>query len=146
MNQENKGNAYALQNFGNAILRLEEFMNEPIQNDRDKAGIIQAFEFSFELGWKCIQKFAADYGRVIGSPRQAFQVAHELGWIDAETLVNSVGEPSDAWMSMSNDRNLSSHTYRGEIAEKVLGNIFAEHMARLKKLYSVLKSVYELDA
>jgi hypothetical protein len=37
----------------------------PIENDRDRAGIIQAFEFTFEQSWKSVQKLAAAQDLVI---------------------------------------------------------------------------------
>ncbi len=38
-------------NFAKALARLREFAALPIANDRDRAGVIQAFEFTFEQCW-----------------------------------------------------------------------------------------------
>jgi hypothetical protein len=48
----------SLDSLENALARLKAFISEPIVTDRDKAGVIQALELSFELAWKAIQKFA----------------------------------------------------------------------------------------
>jgi hypothetical protein len=42
-------------NFGRALERLREFAALPVENDRDRAGIIQAFECTLEL-WKIIYR------------------------------------------------------------------------------------------
>lgn len=34
-------------NFKSALAKFEDFLNEPILNDRVRAGIIQAFEYGF---------------------------------------------------------------------------------------------------
>ncbi len=39
----------SLKNLKNAFERLEEFVTLPVSTMRDQAGIIQAFEFTFEL-------------------------------------------------------------------------------------------------
>ena len=39
-------------NFKKTLEELDAFLKLPIQNDRDIAGIIQAFEFTFEQCWK----------------------------------------------------------------------------------------------
>jgi hypothetical protein len=36
------------ENFGKALAKLKEFVAAPIVTERDRAGIIQAFEFTFE--------------------------------------------------------------------------------------------------
>ena len=46
----------SIENYEKALKKLHEFLSEPIVNDRDRAGIIKAFEFTFELSWKTIQK------------------------------------------------------------------------------------------
>lgn len=119
---------FALKNFQDALNKLEEFLSEPIVNDRDKAGIIQAFEYSFETCWKYIQKAAESHSKLVGSPKQAFKAAFELGWIKES-------EQSD-WLQMQGDRNLTSHTYRKDIAEEVLGRIIKQHFKLLKHFSS----------
>jgi len=122
----------AVENFESALNKLREFTKAPIKEDRDKAGIIQAFEFSFELAWKAVQKLAVTHNKSIGSPKQAFQAAFELGWI-------AEGE-HDGWINMIADRNLTSHTYKEDIADAVLRRINDAHIALLGKLLIAVKN------
>lgn len=128
---ENKQH-HALEYFALALSRLEEFLQTPIAEERDKAGIIQAFEYSFELAWKTIQKLSVPHSKHIGSPKQAFQAAFELGWIQEEAL--------NSWIDMIHDRNLTSHTYQEDVAEEILQRIRGNHLQHLKELLSVLEN------
>lgn len=44
------------ENFSKALAKLREFVAMPIENERDRAGVIQAFEFTFEQCWKAFQR------------------------------------------------------------------------------------------
>ncbi len=63
-----------------AFRKLEQFLFEPVVSERDRAGVIQAFEFTYEQCWKGFQKAASDQGLDAKSPRQAIQAAFQLGW------------------------------------------------------------------
>ena len=102
-------------NFEKTLLQLKSFCALPIQNDRDKAGVIQAFEFTFEQCWKSIQKRAGSEGVEVGSPKRAFTFAFQNSWIQKED--------EHLWLKMIQDRNLTSHTYREDIANEVLKRI-----------------------
>jgi len=60
-----------LANLDRAMAELESYAALPIVHRRDKAGLIQAFEFTFELFWKTFQKLAPDAGLEAASPREA---------------------------------------------------------------------------
>jgi nucleotidyltransferase substrate binding protein (TIGR01987 family) len=82
--------------------------------DLEKQGMIQAFEFTHELCWKTMKDFIIEKGNqeVFGS-RDAVREAFNLGLIfDGES-----------WMLMIESRNLSSHTYNSEVADKIVRNI-----------------------
>lgn len=99
----------SLQELIKANSRLKEAL--AIQkNDIVRDSVIQRFEFTVELSWKILQKFLKNSGlSETLSPKAIFREAALLGWVD---------DP-EAWIKFVDDRNLSSHTYRESIAEKV---------------------------
>jgi len=100
----------AQENFSQALSRLTEFMATPATTDREKAGIIQAFEFTFETCWKLMQKIARNQGVDIASPKKAIGFAFKSGLIDNE----------DKWLEILGQRNLTSHIYRGTLVDEIL--------------------------
>lgn len=121
-----------LDNFEKTLAQLKSFCSLPIQNDRDKAGIIQAFEFTFEQSWLAIQKKAGGLGLTVASPRHAFSAALSNRWI------RSSDEPQ--WVKMIEDRNLTSHTYKEALANEVLSRIQSQYLPLFESLLGELKS------
>lgn len=111
----------ALGNLERAMAELESYAALPVVHRRDKAGLIQAFEFTFELFWKLFQKLAPDAGLEASSPREALIAAAKLH------LVTS--EESDAWSQMLRDRNLSSHTYNAALADEIVERLLGSYLA-----------------
>ena len=70
---------------------------------------IQRFEYCFELSWKLLKKVLKSDGIEVNSPRQAVRKAFENGYLDN----------IDVWFEMLEDRNMTSHTYDPNIADKV---------------------------
>ena len=120
-----------LDNLEHALNRLTEFQKLPVITDRDKAGIIQAFEFSFELLWKALQERAEEEGANVASPKKAFQYALKSGFI----------KPTEEkeWVKVLEDRNLCSHTYDEELADAVYERITKFHTRALLELFSKIK-------
>jgi nucleotidyltransferase substrate binding protein (TIGR01987 family) len=99
----------ALENARAALAVLTAFLAEPVVSERDRAGVIQAFEFTFEATWKLLRYVADREGLGAESPRRAVVAAYKLGIIEDETL----------WLDMMSDRNLTSHIYHPEVAERI---------------------------
>jgi hypothetical protein len=74
----------ALVNLDRAMAELESYAALPIVHRRDKAGLIQAFEFTFELFWRCFQKLAPDAGLDAASPREALAAGVKLHLIEID--------------------------------------------------------------
>jgi nucleotidyltransferase substrate binding protein (TIGR01987 family) len=72
------------ENFGKALAKLKEFVAEPIITERDRAGIIQAFEFTFEQCWKAFQRILVAQGYEAYSPRESLEGAVQLRLIRQE--------------------------------------------------------------
>ncbi|MBU4273965.1 MAG: nucleotidyltransferase substrate binding protein [Planctomycetes bacterium] len=97
----------AIENFGKALAKLREFAAMPVVNDRDRAGIIQAFEFTFEQCWKAFRQIAAAQGIAVVSPRQSLEAALQLKLIDPAE--------ETTWLEMLHDRNMTSHLYQMDV-------------------------------
>ncbi len=122
-----------LLNFRKTLTQLKAFAALPILNDRDKAGIIQAFEFTFEQCWKSLQKRAGKEGVETASPRQAFMFAFQNAWItkDKEAI----------WLKMLDDRNLTSHTYKEDVAKNVLDRILKDYITGFDTILTKLENM-----
>lgn len=102
-----------LQELKKALGRLKEAMPE-VQNQLDKDGVIQRFEFVFELVWKTLKDYAEDKGRFDGaSPKDAFRVAADLGFIDDPLI----------WFDFLKSRNEATHLYDEQKANNVFSQI-----------------------
>ena len=119
-----------LTNFENTLAELKNYLALPIQNSRDIAGIIQAFEFTFEQSWKAIQKIATIQGVDLGNPKAAFTYALQNGWI------LSSDEPK--WLQLLKDRNLTTHTYQETLAQEVLQRIQSDYLQMFEGLFKQL--------
>ena len=118
-------------NFEKALEQLKTFLKKPVQDDRDSAGVIQAFEFTFEQAWKTIQKIATREGVPIGSPKKAFGFALQSGWLELEE--------ESIWLTMIQDRNLSSHTDQQKLAKEIFHRIQAHYVTALEKLLTQIQ-------
>jgi nucleotidyltransferase substrate binding protein (TIGR01987 family) len=104
---------------GRSLDRLAEALrvaaDEPLAID----GTIQRFEFTFELFWKMVRRLLARQGVEANSPNAVLQQAYRLGWLDDE----------QRWLKLLEDRNLTSQTYREDLAREIYGRIPAHHAA-----------------
>lgn len=126
---------YSIQNLEAAFDKLSEYLSLPIENDRDRAGIIKAFEFTFELARKTFQKIAVDEGLEIGGPKTALKHAFKLNII--------INEEESTWLQMLNDRNLMSHTYREKLSHEVVNRIQKNYVSSFSKVLGGLKARFQ---
>jgi nucleotidyltransferase substrate binding protein (TIGR01987 family) len=77
------------------------------------AGVVQHFEFTYELSWKFMKRWLSNnlsQAETEGLSRRAlFRLAHEY------RLISSV----EQWMEFHQARNLTSHTYNENVALEV---------------------------
>ncbi|MCM8779500.1 MAG: nucleotidyltransferase substrate binding protein [Candidatus Omnitrophica bacterium] len=94
--------------FGKAITRFEESLKlKKTAITRDSA--IKRFELCFDLAWKSIKVFAREQGVECYSPRECFKTAFQLKLITY----------NENWIKMIEDRNLTTHLYKEELADEV---------------------------
>ncbi len=97
---------------------------------RSQDSVIQRFEFTIELSWKTLRKYLENEGIVdINSPKQTVRSGFE----------NGILENGKIWIEMLNDRNITSHIYDQEIADKIYGNITEKYIDEIKILCEKLE-------
>ncbi|WP_444816315.1 nucleotidyltransferase substrate binding protein [Stutzerimonas frequens] len=121
-----------LSNFRRALTQLDEaiqLMQQRELSRLEKQGVIQAFEYSYELGWNSLKDFLVWQGieGIVGS-RDTIREGFSKGLI----------EDGHGWMQMLTDRNRTSHTYNEETAEAILENIKNQHHRLLRALVQTL--------
>lgn len=109
--------------FAKAVNRLADALNQP-KNEFIRDAAIQRFEFTFELAWKVLKTYLEREGLEARSPRAAIRGAFSVGLLPED----------EGWLAMLELRNLSSHTYNEDIAEK----IYAELPAMLHRFQALL--------
>ena len=127
-----------LQSYHKVLNRLAEIVNVMDKrqlNEFEADGLIQRFEFTFELAWKLMRSYAEFQGtdkEIMGS-RDAIRWAFE----------NKLISDSGTWMEMVKRRNDTSHTYDEDTAsEAVLSikesyyQVFTAFYDRMMKLAS----------
>jgi nucleotidyltransferase substrate binding protein (TIGR01987 family) len=80
------------------------------KTEQERAGIIQAFEYCFELAWKTMKRLLEDRGLQANSPRETFRMAALEGWI----------EDPELWFDFIKKRNMTTHTYNLDQADAVI--------------------------
>ena len=113
------------QNFSRSFLLLEQATELENPSVIERAGMIQFFEVAFEQSWKVLKDFLEEEGFTVKSPRDAIKTAFQYGFI----------ENAGIWLEALKDRNLTTHTYDEETAEKVENNIKQRYYPILKSLY-----------
>jgi nucleotidyltransferase substrate binding protein (TIGR01987 family) len=80
----------------------------------ERSGLIQTFEYTFELAWKTLQDLllSRGYEGILG-PRPVIEQAFQDGIV----------EDGEAWAKMLLSRNLTVHTYNEKTAEELAGLI-----------------------
>lgn len=105
-------------NYRKALARLGEAVQlaeERELSDLEQQGLIQGFEFTFDLAWKTLQDFLRENKRPNdnGGPNIIISQSLEDGIIKGE----------EQWKAMKKSRDLTSHSYDGDTADDIAENI-----------------------
>ncbi|MXZ91289.1 MAG: nucleotidyltransferase [Chloroflexi bacterium] len=120
---------YRFRNFSRAYTLLREALEREVAelNELEREGVIQRFEYTFELAWLTLKDRLEYDGVVLATvtPRNVIREAF------AAKLITD----GAAWTDMLTDRNLMSHTYDFARFETVIENIRNRYLALLDDLY-----------
>jgi len=121
-------------NFNLALKELTEAVELSQQRALSKLeeqGLIQAFEYNYELAWNCLKDFYEYQGEEgIQGSRDAIRLAFKRGLII----------DGDLWMRMVRSRALTSHTYNRETSVKVANDIISHYYPAFVLLNKELNS------
>lgn len=121
---------YSLKRFKDAFIKLEEGALQATK-ELEKDGVIQRFEFTFELFWKCLKTVLEDKGIACKSPKDCLKEAFRMGIITDESNA----------LNMLDDRNKMSHIYSKEESEKIFQRIKNIHVPHLKAILDSLARI-----
>ena len=96
----------------------------------EREGVIQRFEYTFELAWNTLKDRLEHDGVVLDTitPRHVIRAAFQVRLID----------DGDAWVDMLTDRKVMARMYDADRLETVAGNVRRRYLAILGDLYDRL--------
>ncbi len=120
-------------NYQKALGQLEKFIAKGDLNELEEQGLVQAFEYTYELAWNVMKDYftyeQADEN-ITGS-RDAIRLAFKRGLIiDGEN-----------WMDMIVSRVKSSHTYNEDTASEIVGKILHTYFELFEAFNDKMKSL-----
>jgi nucleotidyltransferase substrate binding protein (TIGR01987 family) len=89
------------ENFERAWTQLSAACAQSSYSELELAGLVQMFEFTFELAWKTLKDLLSFEGYDVNSPRDAIRQGFAAGLI----------ENAELWLVALESRNRLSHTY-----------------------------------
>jgi nucleotidyltransferase substrate binding protein (TIGR01987 family) len=118
------------QNFDRAFILLRSAFDDRQLEDfseLEQEGIIQRFEFTFELAWKTIKDYLENSGIVFSpaTPRNVIKEAFSLGILSDGQL----------WIDMMLHRNALSHNYDFSKFKTALEAIVSKYLKAFEELH-----------
>ncbi len=112
------------QNLLKAFNQLERGLAITEPSDIEQQGIIQSFEFSFELAWKTLKDYLEAQGIACQFPREVIKNAFH----------HQIISEGELWLDMLGKRNLMAHTYDEAMAMEAYKLIQQDYSPELRKL------------
>jgi nucleotidyltransferase substrate binding protein (TIGR01987 family) len=94
-------------------------------SELEKQGVIQGFEFTFELAWKVVKDYLEYMNVDVKFPREVIKKGLQYDILD----------DGEIWIDMLGKRNLMAHTYDENKAEQALDLITKQYYQQLEKLH-----------
>ena len=127
------------ENYKKAFAQLQGAVNQYKEkglNELEKQGLIQSFEYTFELAWNLMRDYLIYQGiSEIRGSRDAIRLSFKYGLI----------ENGENWMKMLSARNLTSHTYNEKVVQDLIKEIteiyYEEFKGLLNKFLELEKEI-----
>lgn len=119
-------------NYEKALAQLEAGAMGTTDERLAQEGLIQRFEYTFELAWKCLQDLFTERGLPeIRGPRPVLQQALQDGLIRNGLL----------WMDMLRARNEATHLYDESVFLEIYSKIRPDFLPALQKFSETLRAL-----
>ena len=120
-------------NFKKALLQYQSAVN-PHLSVLEKEGVIQRFEYTFELAWKCLQDLLVlrGYSEIRG-PRPSIEKAFEDGLIQNGAL----------WLEMLQSRNETTHLYDEATFVRASTQVLGPYLVELQRFSKIFFGDFE---
>jgi len=118
-------------NFTRAYQQLASVIDRtPSLSDLEKEGMIQRFEYTFELAWKTLKDYLDSQAVEAAFPREVIKQSFHY-----ELIGNG-----EIWMDMLERRNMLAYTYNKDNFHQAVDLIVNNYFKEIKKLYEFLDS------
>lgn len=120
------------ENFEKAIIVFRNVLtayNEVPDNEINQIALIQAFKFTYELGWKTLKDYLKYGGIEVDLPRDVITMAFQMNLI----------QDGQTWINMLEDRNVMAHVYDHRKALLALKNISKKYVKAIEQVYYLLQ-------
>jgi nucleotidyltransferase substrate binding protein (TIGR01987 family) len=126
-----------LEQFCKALATLEEVVPRASElNELEKDGLLQRFEFTFELAWKLMQDYAYHIGQThIKGPRPVLAEMSQNGLIDAFL-----------WNEMLTTRNKLTHLYDEQASRQFVRTIATIYIGVFQDFRQAMTRIQEANA
>ena len=111
-------------NLDKAFSQLKRGLAIEAPSDIERQGIIQSFEFTFELSWKTLKDYLEAQGLMCQFPREVIKQAFQ----------NQIISDGETWLDMLAKRNLLAHTYDENLAAEAYRLIKDQFAPQIEKL------------
>jgi nucleotidyltransferase substrate binding protein (TIGR01987 family) len=117
-------------NLNHAFNKLNSAVSE-VKNlsPLEKEGVIQRFEYTFELCWKTLKDYLESVGVEAQFPRDVIKKSFQY---------ELIGD-GDIWINMLDKRNLLAHCYDEKLFEQAVALIVCDFHPQIKLLHQTLK-------
>jgi nucleotidyltransferase substrate binding protein (TIGR01987 family) len=120
---------YSVGKLKEANTRLEDGLST-VKDDLGIDGVIQRFEFTFELLWKTFKVFLEDKGILCHSPKDCLKAAFKYGLITDELI----------FIKMLDDRNILSHVYDLKQSRDIFDRIKKDYFESISTTIKTIES------
>ncbi|SFQ33121.1 nucleotidyltransferase substrate binding protein [Salibacterium halotolerans] len=122
------------ENFNKAYRTLMEAVEQyPVLSTLEKEGMIQRFEYTFELAWKTLKDYLESQGIDVTFPREVLKTAYQHDLIDN----------GEIWLEMLESRNILAHTYNEERFYLAVEKIKHDFSPAMTQTFQILKEKYD---